>query len=137
MTPGLTPLTQVGMIAGIDHFVLTVASLDATLDFYERVLGMKHSLVAGRPASLLFGTQKINVHQRDKTFEPKAAAPMPGAADFCLVSEWPVAAILAQLTAEGVEIELGPVARNGARGAMTSVYFRDPDGNLVEVSRYN
>jgi catechol 2,3-dioxygenase-like lactoylglutathione lyase family enzyme len=125
------------MIAGIDHFVLTVASLETTLDFYERVLGMQRSLVAGRPASLLFGTQKINVHQRDKTFEPKATLPTPGAADFCLVSEWPMEAILARLAAQGIRPELGPVARNGARGPMTSVYFRDPDGNLVEVSHYD
>jgi catechol 2,3-dioxygenase-like lactoylglutathione lyase family enzyme len=124
------------MIAGIDHFVLTVASLDRTLDFYERVLGMKRSVTVGRPASLLFGTQKINVHQRDKTFEPKATLPTPGSADFCLVSTWPIAAILERLAAEGVQPELGPVMRNGARGPMTSIYFRDPDGNLVEVSYY-
>jgi len=124
------------MIAGIDHFVLTVASLDRTLDFYERVLDMKRSVIVGRPASLLFGTQKINVHQRDKTFEPKATLPTPGSADFCLVSTWPIAAILERLAAEGIQPELGPVMRNGARGPMTSIYFRDPDGNLVEVSYY-
>lgn len=125
------------MITGIDHFVLTVASLETTLDFYERVLGMRRSLVAGRPASLLFGNQKINVHQRDKTFEPKAAAPTSGSGDFCLVTDWSIESVLAQLTAAGIQPELGPVARNGAHGPMTSIYFRDPDGNLVEVSRYD
>jgi catechol 2,3-dioxygenase-like lactoylglutathione lyase family enzyme len=124
------------MIVGIDHFVLTVASLDATLDFYERVLGMKRDIVAGRPASLRFGTHKINVHQRDKTFEPKATRPTPGSSDFCLVTDWPIEAVLSHLAAEGVQPQLGPVALNGARGPMTSVYFRDPDGNLVEVSHY-
>ena len=125
------------MIVGIDHFVLTVASLEATLNFYERVLGMKRDIVAGRPASLLFGTQKINVHQFDQTFEPKAAFPMSGSGDFCLVTDWTIEAVLTRLAAEGVQVELGPVSRNGARGPMTSVYFRDPDGNLVEVSHYD
>jgi len=124
------------MITGIDHFVLTVASLEATLDFYERVLGMRRQTIAGRPASLLFGTQKINVHQIDRTFEPKAARPTAGCGDFCLVTDQPLAEVIAHLKAEGVLIEVGPVERNGAQGPMTSVYFRDPDGNLVEVSRY-
>jgi catechol 2,3-dioxygenase-like lactoylglutathione lyase family enzyme len=125
------------MITGIDHFVLTVASLETTLDFYERVLGMRRSITAGRPASLLFGGQKINVHQRDKPFEPKATTPTLGSADFCLISEWPTEAIVARLAAAGIQPELGPVARSGARGPMTSIYFRDPDGNLVEISRYD
>ena len=125
------------MITGIDHFVLTVASVETTLGFYERVLGMRRSLVAGRPASLLFGNQKINVQQRDKTVEPKAAAPTSGSGDFCLVTDWSIDSVLARLAAVGIQPELGPVARNGARGPMTSIYFRDPDGNLVEVSRYD
>jgi catechol 2,3-dioxygenase-like lactoylglutathione lyase family enzyme len=124
------------MIAGIDHFVLTVRSLEATLDFYEHVLGMARSLTPGRPASLLFGSQKINVHETGRTFAPKALAPTSGAGDFCLVTDWPIEAVLARLAAENIAVELGPVERNGARGAMTSVYFRDPDGNLVEVSHY-
>jgi len=124
------------MISGIDHFVLTVRSLEATLDFYERTLGMRRELVPNRPASLRFGTQKINVHQADRTFEPKARHATEGAGDFCLVTDEPIDTVLAHLAAQHVPIEAGPIARNGARGQMTSIYFRDPDGNLVEVSHY-
>ena len=123
------------MITGIDHFVITVADLEATLGFYERVLGMQRVILPNRPASLIFGSQKINVHQADRTFEPKARHPTSGAGD-CLVTEQPLAEFTAHLLRNGVTIEVGPVERTGARGAMTSVYFRDPDGNLVEVSQY-
>lgn len=124
------------MIVGIDHFVLTVASLDATCDFYQRVLGFKRIDTPGRPTALAFGRQKINVHQTGRTFEPKATLPTPGSGDFCLVTDRPLAELLATLEANCVTVELGPVERIGAQGSMMSVYFRDPDGNLVEVSRY-
>ncbi|MER8800589.1 VOC family protein [Mesorhizobium sp. M0998] len=124
------------VIAGIDHFVLTVRSVDDTCAFYQRVLGFKRLDEPDRPTALLFGTQKINVHQVGRTFEPKAKAPTPGSGDFCLIAARPLAEICANLAANGVVIEVGPVERVGARGAMMSVYFRDPDGNLVEVSEY-
>ncbi len=124
------------MIRSIDHFVITVADLAATLAFYETVLGLTRLIEPDRPAALLFGTQKINVHQADRTFEPKARQPTRGAADFCLVADRPLPEIQAHLARHGVAIELGPVPRTGARGAMNSIYFRDPDGNLVEVSEY-
>jgi len=124
------------MIDRIDHFVLTVASLDATCDFYERVLGFERVDAEGRPSALRFGDQKINVHQANRTFEPKAARPTPGAGDFCLITRRPLDELIAHLHERDVPIELGPIERNGALGAMTSVYFRDPDDNLVEVSRY-
>lgn len=124
------------MIAGIDHFVLTVASLDATCAFYGRVLGFERIDAPGRPTALGFGNQKINVHQVDRTFEPKAKSPTPGSGDFCLITDRPLDDLLASLEANGVVVELGPVERIGARGPMMSVYFRDPDGNLVEVSEY-
>lgn len=124
------------MIAGIDHFVLTVRSVDDTCAFYQRVLGFERLDEPDRPTALLFGTQKINVHQVGRTFEPKAKAPTPGSGDFCLVAARPLADICASLVANGVVIEVGPVERVGARGAMMSVYFRDLDGNLVEVSEY-
>ena len=124
------------MIAGIDHFVLTVRSVEATCDFYERVLGMRRLEEPNRPTALLFGQQKINLHEVGRTFEPKAKAPTPGSGDFCLVAAVPLAEIQASLEANGVAIEVGPVERIGARGKMMSVYFRDPDGNLVEVSEY-
>lgn len=84
--------------------------------------------VPGRPAALKYGDQKINVHELGHEFEPKAAAPMPGAGDFCLITVFPMNEVERRLTACGVAIELGPIERTGAQGAMTSIYFRDPDG---------
>ena len=124
------------MIASIDHFVLTVRSLEATCVFYERVLGLRRVDDPGRPTALAFGSQKINLHEVGHTFEPKAASPTSGAGDFCLIAERPLSEVIAQLNMMAVPVELGPVERVGARGPMTSVYFRDPDGNLVEVSAY-
>ncbi|MBZ9995999.1 VOC family protein [Mesorhizobium sp. BH1-1-4] len=124
------------MIAGIDHFVLTVRSVEQTCDFYRRVLGMRRLDQPNRPTALLFGSQKINLHEVARTFEPKAKTPMPGSGDFCLVAAEPLTEIQASLAANGVAIEVGPVERIGARGPMISVYFRDPDENLVEVSEY-
>ena len=124
------------MITRIDHFVLTVRDLETTLLFYERALGFTRELRPGAPASLKFGAQKINVHESARPFEPKAAHPTPGSADFCLVTAQPIEAAIARLERCGVAVELGPVPRVGAEGPMTSVYFRDPDGNLIEVARY-
>ncbi|WP_246696233.1 VOC family protein [Mesorhizobium sp. SARCC-RB16n] len=124
------------MIVGIDHFVLTVASLEATCAFYQRVLGFERVDTPGRPTALVFGNQKINVHEISRTFEPKAKSPTPGSGDFCLISDRPLGEFLADLEANDVVVELGPVERIGAQGPMISVYFRDPDDNLVEVSHY-
>lgn len=124
------------MISRIDHFVLTVRSLETTCEFYERVLGVKRIDAPGQPTALAFGHQKINIHEVQHTFEPKAATPTPGAGDFCLITERPLAEVRSHLETCGVVIELGPIKRTGAEGAMTSLYFRDPDGNLVEVSEY-
>jgi catechol 2,3-dioxygenase-like lactoylglutathione lyase family enzyme len=124
------------MIAGIDHFVLTVASLDKTCAFYQRVLGFQRIDVPDRPTALAFGNHKINVHEVGRSFEPKAMSPTPGSGDFCLITDQPLNDICAHLAANDVVVEVGPVERSGARGPMMSVYFRDPDGNLVEVSEY-
>ena len=124
------------MIAGIDHFVLTVRSVEATCDFYQRVLGFERVDAPGRPPALAFGSQKINVHELGRTFEPKASAPTPGSGDFCLITDRPLSEVQDRLTNNGVAVEVGPVERIGARGQMMSVYFRDPDGNLIEVSQY-
>ncbi|MBP2291510.1 VOC family protein [Azospirillum rugosum] len=122
------------MITRIDHFVLTVASIDRTCDFYQRVLGMGVvTFGAGRKA-LTFGGQKINLHEVGKEFEPKARRPTAGSGDFCLITETPLEEVVAHITAQGVAIEEGPVPRTGATGPIRSVYVRDPDGNLVEVS---
>jgi catechol 2,3-dioxygenase-like lactoylglutathione lyase family enzyme len=125
------------MIDRFDHIVLTVRALEETLSFYERVFDFKRELRDGAPAALKFGRQKINVHESDRTFEPKARHATPGSADFCLITVRPIDEVIAHLKACDVNVELGPVARNGALGSMTSVYFRDPDGNLIEVSHYD
>lgn len=125
----------------IDHFVLTVASIEATCAFYSRALGMTVEEFRASDGSvrkaLSFGGQKINLHPAGGEFEPKAAAPTAGGGDFCLISETPIDEVAAHLEAEGVAIEIGPVARTGATGPITSLYLRDPDGNLVEISTYD
>lgn len=120
----------------IDHFVLTIQDTDATCRFYERVLGMRRVEFDGRVA-LAFGRQKINLHRAGHEFEPKAAHPTRGSGDFCLITETPLSAVIAHLASCGIAIEKGPATRTGATGSILSVYFRDPDGNLVEVSNYS
>lgn len=119
-----------------DHIVLTVADVAATCAFYERMLGMQVVTFAGGRKALSFGNQKINLHQAGREFEPKAAAPTPGSADLCLVSKAPLDQVIAHLHSCGVAILEGPVQRTGAMGPITSVYFRDPDNNLIEVCNY-
>ena len=123
-------------ILRFDHIVLTVADIELSCRFYERVLGMRVVTFAGGRKALAFGEQKINLHQRGKEFEPKAHAPTPGSADLCFITATPVADVLAHLEACGVSVLEGPVARTGAVGPITSVYFRDPDHNLIEVANY-
>ena len=120
----------------IDHIVLTVHDLERTIDFYSRVLGMEPVTFAGGRRGLAFGRQKLNLHQAGREFEPKALAPAPGAIDLCFISETPLAGVIAKLQEQGVVIIEGPVDKTGALGPMKSVYFRDPDGNLIEVSNY-
>jgi catechol 2,3-dioxygenase-like lactoylglutathione lyase family enzyme len=121
-------------IRSIDHVVLTVADLQRTLDFYERTLGMTPvSFGEGRRA-LAFGDQKLNLHQAGQEFEPKARVPTKGSGDLCLLTDVPLDEVVAHLTRAGVVIELGPVDKTGARHPLRSIYFRDPDGNLIEVS---
>ena len=120
----------------LDHLVLTVASIAKTSDFYHRVLGMEVVTFGEGRKALSFGSQKINLHAQGKEFEPKAAAPTPGSADICLIASTPLAKVVAHLQSCGVSILEGPVRRTGATGPITSVYFRDPDSNLIEVSNY-
>ena len=120
----------------LDHFVLTVRDIEATCDFYSRVLGMDVvTFGAGRKA-LRFGQQKINLHQAGQEFEPKAIKPMPGSGDLCFITDTPLDQVIKQLNDHGVEILEGPAPKTGATGPIESVYIRDPDGNLVEVSNY-
>ena len=117
-----------------DHLVLTVADVAATCDFYSRILGMSVETFAEHRKALKFGRQKINLHRAGHEFEPKAKHPIPGSGDLCFIAETPLADVIAHLQASGIVIEEGPVERTGATGRLRSVYFRDPDGNLIEVS---
>lgn len=121
-------------IDSLDHLVLTVSDVQLTCDFYARVMGMSVVTFRGDRKALQFGCQKINLHQRGQEFEPKALRPLPGSADLCFLSRTPIGECLAHLRSCGVVVEEGPVARTGATGPILSVYFRDPDGNLIEVS---
>lgn len=123
-------------ITHIDHFVLTVKSIPDTVQFYSDVLGMGSVTFGEGRVALTFGTQKINLHPAGNEYDPKARVPQPGSGDFCLITDTPLVDVMAELTARGVDIVDGPGPRTGAVGPIESVYFRDPDGNLVEVSNY-
>ena len=123
-------------IERLDHLVLTVADIEATCAFYSRVMGMGVVTFGSRRKALVFGQQKINLHEYGKEFEPKASLPTKGSADLCFVASTPISEVVQHLHTEQVDIIEGPVERTGAIGKLTSVYFRDPDGNLVEVSNY-
>jgi catechol 2,3-dioxygenase-like lactoylglutathione lyase family enzyme len=123
------------VIDHLDHLVLTVASIDATVAFYTSALGMELITFGDRKA-LRFGEQKINLHQVGKEFEPKALHPTPGSGDLCFITKAPLDEVISHLHAGNHAIELGPVARDGARGEMLSIYLRDPDLNLIEISNY-
>jgi catechol 2,3-dioxygenase-like lactoylglutathione lyase family enzyme len=121
----------------IDHMVLTVADIDATCDFYARVLGMEKVVFAGGRVALSFGRQKINLHPAKNPYSPRAKTALPGTGDLCLIAKTPIAKVIEHLKAEGIDILQGPVPKSGATGPITSVYFRDPDDNLIEVSNYD
>jgi len=120
----------------LDHVVLTVRDIDATARFYTRVLEMKAVTFGGGRTALVFGQQKLNLHQHGAEFEPKATRPTPGSADLCFIIDASPEEVLAHLETCGVVALEGPVQRTGALGPMTSIYFRDPDENLIEVSNY-
>lgn len=121
-------------IDSLDHLVLTVKDLQRTADFYVRVLGMELITFGSGRTALAFGAQKINLHLYGNEFEPKAQVPMPGSADLCFLTSIPIEDVLSHLALCGVEVLDGPVMRTGAMGLIRSVYFRDPDLNLIEVS---
>ncbi|MBW2354121.1 MAG: VOC family protein [Deltaproteobacteria bacterium] len=123
-------------VEAIDHLVLTVKDIDATCSFYTRMLGMEVTTFHGSRRALSFGIQKINLHQYGKEFDPKAKAPTPGSADLCFITSMPIRNVITHLASCGVNLIKGPVSQTGARGPMVSVYFRDPDGNLIEISNY-
>jgi catechol 2,3-dioxygenase-like lactoylglutathione lyase family enzyme len=118
----------------IDHVVLTVADIARTQSFYERALGMQPVSFGEDRRAIAFGDQKLNLHQAGREFDPKARTPVAGSADLCFTTDVPIADVVAHLRSAGIAIELGPVDKVGARRPLRSVYFRDPDGNLIEVA---
>jgi catechol 2,3-dioxygenase-like lactoylglutathione lyase family enzyme len=124
------------MIERLDHLVLTVKDIAASCAFYQQVLAMEVVTFAEGRMALSFGSNKINLHQQGKEFEPKAHRPTPGSADLCLITRAPIARVIERLRLNHVAIIHGPTTKIGALGPMTSVYFRDPDLNLIEVSNY-
>ncbi len=120
----------------LDHLVLTVKDIDETCKFYRTVLGMDIIPLSGDRKALAFGSQKINLHEMGKEFEPKAHRPTPGSADLCFITSVPLIEVIKHLRQCGIEMMEGPVKRTGALGPIESVYFRDPDLNLIEVSIY-
>jgi catechol 2,3-dioxygenase-like lactoylglutathione lyase family enzyme len=123
------------MIVSLDHLVLTVRDLDATVRFYRDGLGMRLETFGEGRKALHFGSQKINLHVAGREFEPKATRPTPGSADLCFLTERPLAEVRAHLAAQGHPVLEGPVERTGAEGPIVSIYVRDPDGNLIEIAR--
>jgi catechol 2,3-dioxygenase-like lactoylglutathione lyase family enzyme len=124
-------------IEQLDHLVLTVRDIERSIAFYVDVLGMRALTFGDNRRALVFGEQKINLHPTEAPIAPHAEQPTPGSADLCFITRTPIAEVVEHLAAHGVEAEAGPVPRTGARGPIVSVYFRDPDGNLIEVSNYS
>lgn len=125
------------IIDRLDHLVLTVRDIDAACDFYARVLGMERVTFGAGRTALAFGRQKINLHKVGGEFEPKAELPTPGSADLCFITAASIADVMEHLYVCGAAAIEGPVARTGALGPITSIYLRDPDGNLIEIARYD
>ena len=123
-------------IDSIDHIVLTVKDVQGTCDFYVKALGMEVARFGSGRTALSFGSQKINLHQVGKEWEPKAHRPTADSGDLCLITSVPIAQVVQHLSACGVKVIEGPTEKTGARGPILSVYFRDPDLNLIEVSNY-
>ena len=121
-------------ISHLDHLVLTVSSIEASCDFYHDVLGMQVVTFGEGRKALRFGQQKINPHEAGNEFEPHARDPRPGSADLCLLTQTPLDEVVRHLSDQGVMITEGPAERTGAMGPLLSVYLRDPDGNLLEIS---
>ncbi|XP_004690065.1 PREDICTED: glyoxalase domain-containing protein 5 [Condylura cristata] len=124
------------LIHRLDHIVMTVKSIKDTTMFYSKILGMEVITFKGDRKALCFGDQKFNLHEVGQEFEPKAAHPIPGSLDICLITEVPLEDMIQHLKACDIPIEEGPVPRTGAKGPIMSIYFRDPDRNLIEVSNY-
>ncbi|EEB0430279.1 VOC family protein [Salmonella enterica subsp. enterica serovar Typhimurium] len=124
------------IIDRIDHLVLTVSDISTTIRFYEEVLGFSAVTFKQNRKALIFGAQKINLHQQEMEFEPKASRPTPGSADLCFITSTPINDVVSEILQAGISIVEGPVERTGATGEIMSIYIREPDGNLIEISQY-
>ncbi|MDR7300393.1 VOC family protein [Haloactinomyces albus] len=121
----------------VDHLVLTVTDVDRAVDFYERILGMEAITFPDDRRAVRCGQQTIKLHAASELVEPTATHPVPGAANLCLVANNAISEVQEHLRANDVRIEEGPVSRTGTNGAITSLYLQDPDGNLIELARYD
>lgn len=121
-------------VSHLDHLVLTVHDIEATIIFYSLVMGMKEERFGENRVALKFGQQKINLHEYGNEFEPKSLSPTPGSADLCFITETPIEEAIEHVKQCGVEIIQGPVKRTGANSPLLSFYFRDPEQNLIEVA---
>ncbi len=124
-------------IERLDHFVLTVADIQRTVQFYTSILGMQAKTFGEGRVALHYGQQKINLHLKGHEIEPKAQHAICGSADLCFITSTPIESVLRELQEKQVDIIDGIVPRTGALGSIQSIYFRDPDGNLIEVSAYS
>lgn len=129
-------MSEDDLVFAFDHVVLTVSDIDKTCDWYERVLCLRRVLFDGEHVALHFGSHKINLHPAASPYAPHATLAAPGTADLCLLTPRSLRAIGTHLEEQGVAIEVGPISQTGARGAMESLYIRDPDGNLIEIAHY-
>ena len=123
-------------IVNLDHIVLTVRDIANTVEFYESVLGMSQEMYDDGRIALNFGNQKINLHEYGKEIEPKASQPIPGSEDLCFITDTKIEVAMESVKSKGIYILEGPVKRTGATGSIISFYFRDPDGNLIEIANY-
>lgn len=123
-------------ISHLDHLVLTVADIEISCQFYQSALNFEVITFGENRKALQFGHQKINLHQVGKEFEPKAFHPTAGSADLCFIAETPLEEVIAYLQVQNIDIVEGPIERTGAIGKILSVYLRDPDQNLIEISNY-
>ncbi|BES63783.1 VOC family protein [Gottschalkiaceae bacterium SANA] len=122
-------------ISGIDHMVITTENAEVCIAFYTEILGMELDCSKGRIA-FRFGNQKINVHRRKAEYLPASKNPTVGSVDLCIIAEGSIEEIQTELKNKGAVLETGIVFRNGAKGKMSSIYLRDPDGNLIEIGVY-
>jgi catechol 2,3-dioxygenase-like lactoylglutathione lyase family enzyme len=123
-------------IDSLDHLVLTVKDIEATCVFYSQVLGMETVVFGQGRKALAYGKQKINLHEHGKEFEPKAENPTPGSADLCFITSVPLNDVISHFETLGIQVLEGPIQRTGAVGPIISIYIRDPDLNLIEISNY-